>query len=138
MQNCRYGKVHGCVTLGSESLYDHNIVLRNCQVDEANRVLWLKMRPDTPQHYEYITVENLQGSCGSFLFVHPWTQFYKMGDRRDMPISRCNNITMRHNQVASKTLIDVKTSDKYQLSDFTLDGKPLDFPTPARTKKQKK
>ena len=129
IQNCRYGKVHGCLTLGSESLHDRNIIIRNCQVDEANRVLWLKMRPDTPQHYEYVLVENITGKCGSFLFIHPWTQFFKPEKRDDMPLSRCNNVTMRNNQVEAKKMLDVKTSDKYELVDFMLDGAPVDFST---------
>ena len=127
IQNCHYGRVHGCLTLGSESLHDRNVILRNCQTDNANRVLWLKMRPDTPQHYEYVLVENITGHCDRFLFIHPWTQFFNPGDRKDMPLSRCNNVTLRNIKVDTKTMIDVKTSDKYELIDFTLDGKPLDF-----------
>lgn len=127
VQNCKYGKVHGCLTLGSESLHDRNIILRDCTIDNANRVLWLKMRPDTPQHYEYVLVNNIQGKCGSFLFIHPWTQFFKMSDRPDMPLSRCNNIQMRSINVEAKILYDVKTSDKYLLEDFTMDGMTLDF-----------
>ncbi len=126
IQNCRYGRVHGCLTLGSESLHDRNVILRNCYTEDADRVLWLKMRPDTPQHYEYVTVENITGKCGRFLFINPWTQFFKPGDR-EMPLSRCNNITLRNNQVETKNMLDVKTSDKYELIDFTLDGKPIDF-----------
>ena len=127
IQNCHYGRVHGCLTFGSESLHDRNVILRNCQTDNADRVLWLKMRPDTPQHYEYVLVENITGHCDRFLFIHPWTQFFKPGDRKDMPLSRCNNVTLRNIKVDTKTMIDVKTSDKYELIDFTLDGKPLDF-----------
>lgn len=126
IQNCRYGRVHGCLTLGSESLHDRNIILRNCYTENANRVLWLKMRPDTPQHYEYVTVEGISGYCDRFLFIQPWTQFFKPGDRQ-MPLSRCNNITLRNNQVETKNMLDVKTSDKYELIDFTLDGKAIDF-----------
>ncbi len=85
IQNCNYGSVHGCLTLGSESVKDRNIVLRNIKVGNAQRVLWLKMRPDTPQHYEYVTVDNIQGTTGSFLVIRPWTQFFKPGDRKDMP-----------------------------------------------------
>lgn len=127
IQNCHYGRVHGCLTLGSESLHDRNVILRNCQTDNANRVLWLKMRPDTPQHYEYVLVENITGHCDRFLFIHPWTQFFKPGDRKDMPLSRCNNVTLRNIKVDTKTMFDVKTSDKYELIDFTIEGKPLDF-----------
>jgi polygalacturonase len=127
VQNCRYGKVHGCLTLGSESLHDRNIILRNCSVDQADRVLWLKMRPDTPQHYEYVTVENITGRCGRFLFIHPWTQFFKPEKRDDMPLSRCNNIVLRNIHVEAKMLFDVKTSDKYELTDFFFEDKPLNF-----------
>ena len=127
IQNCHYGRVHGCLTLGSESLHDRNVILRNCQTDNANRVLWLKMRPDTPQHYEYVLVENITGHCDRFLFIHPWTQFFKPGDRKDMPLSRCNNVTLRNIKVDTKTMLDVKTSEKYELIDFTLDGQPIDF-----------
>ena len=127
IQNCRYGRVHGCLTLGSESIHCRNIILRNCYSERADRVLWLKMRTDTPQHYEYVTVENITGHCGRFLFIHPWSQFYKPGDRKDMPKSRCNNITLRNIQVDTKTIFDVKTSDKYILENFTVDGQPLDF-----------
>ena len=136
IQNCRYGRVHGCLTLGSESLHDRNVILRNCHTERANRVLWLKMRPDTPQHYEYVLVENITGRCERFLFVNPWTQFFKPGDR-EMPLSRCNNITMRNIQLeCSAKLLDVKTSDKYELVDFTLDGQPLDFGTPQNSNNQ--
>ncbi len=136
IQNCRYGRVHGCLTLGSESLHDRNVILRNCHTERANRVLWLKMRPDTPQHYEYVLVENMTGKCERFLFVNPWTQFFKPGDR-EMPLSRCNNITMRNIQLeCSAKMLDVKTSDKYELVDFTLDGQPLDFGTPQNSNNQ--
>ena len=74
-----------------------------------------------------MTVENITGHCKRFLFIHPWTQFFKPGERKDMPLSRCNNIVMRNIQVDAETQYDVKTSDKYELTDFTIDGKELSF-----------
>lgn len=122
IENCHYGKVHGCLTLGSESVYDKNIIIRNCHADDANRVLWLKMRPDTPQHYEYVTVENFTGKTGSFLVVRPWTQFFKPEKRDDMPKSQCNNIVMKNIKMDCQNFFDVGTSDKYNLRDFTFDN----------------
>ena len=122
IEDCTYGRVHGCLTLGSESLYDKNVILRRCSVTDASRVLWLKMRPDTPQHYEYVTVEDIKGQCSSFLVVRPWTQFFKPEDREDMPLSTCNNIVMRNINMDCKNFFDVGSSDKYQLKDFTFEN----------------
>jgi hypothetical protein len=87
-------------------------------VKAATRVLWLKMRPDTPQHYEYVKVEDIKGQCGSFLVVRPWTQFFKPEDRADMPLSQCNNIYIKNIDMKTKNFFDVGTSDKYRLTDF--------------------
>lgn len=121
IDGCHYGTVHGCLTLGSESIYNRNVVLRNCIADNAHRVLWLKMRPDTPQHYEYITVDNVRGKTGSFVVVRPWTQFYKMEERKDMPLSRCNNIRMSNIRMDCKNFFDVEASPKYTLSYFVFE-----------------
>ena len=122
IQNCHYGKVHGCLTLGSESVTDKNVILRNCRADDANRVLWLKMRPDTPQHYEYVTIENVVGNCGSFLVIRPWTQFFKPEKRDDMPKSLCNNIVMKNIKIDCRNFFDVGASDKYDFRDFTFEN----------------
>lgn len=122
IEDCTYGRVHGCLTLGSESLYNRNIILRRCHAVEASRVLWLKMRPDTPQHYEFVTVEEMTGQCGSFLVVRPWTQFFRPQEREDMPMSQCNNIVVRNIRMTCKNFFDVGTSDKYELCDFTFDN----------------
>lgn len=122
IQNCHYGKVHGCLTLGSESVTDKNVILRNCRADDANRVLWLKMRPDTPQHYEYVTIENVVGNCGSFLVIRPWTQFFKPEKRDDMPKSLCNNIVMKNIKMDCRNFFDVGASEKYDFRDFTFEN----------------
>ena len=122
VSDCTYGKVHGCLTLGSESIHDRNVILRRCYVHNANRILWLKMRPDTPQHYEYVRVEDLTGDCFSFLVVRPWTQFFKPGDRDDMPLSKCNNIMIRNIQMDCKNFFDVGRSDKFQMTAFSFEN----------------
>ena len=119
IQNCHYGKVHACLTLGSESIHNRNVILRNCQADNVNRVLWLKMRPDTPQLYEYICVRNITGKTGSFLVVRPWTQFFQPEDRPDMPVSRCSCVTMESIDMTCKNFFDVGKSDDYELGTFT-------------------
>ena len=80
------------------------------------------MRPDTPQHYEYVAVSDIKGKCGSFLVVRPWTQFFKPEDRQDMPLSQCNNITIRNIEMDCQNFFDVGTSDKYILKDFSFEN----------------
>ena len=122
VENCEYGKVHGCMTLGSESLHDKNVILRRCHIKDSSRIIWLKMRPDTPQHYEYVRVSELTGSCKAFLVVRPWTQFFKPEDRQDMPLSQCNNIMFDNIRMDCQNFFDVGRSDKYKLVDFSFEN----------------
>ena len=121
VENCHYGTVHGCMTLGSESLHDWNVIMRNCHADDTNNVLWLKMRPDTPQHYEFVHVENFTGHCRSFLLVRPWTQFYQKEERDDMPLSKCNDISFKNIRMDCSTFFNVTGSEKYYLCRFSFD-----------------
>lgn len=130
VENCEYGFCHSCLTCGSEAIHNRNIVLRCIKVGHAMRLLWLKMRPDTPQHYEYIAVSDIEGSVQHFLFVHPWTQFFDLQGRTDMPKSRAEHVSMSRCKVNCKTFKNVKASNQYILSDFqfkdlqlTIDGK---------------
>lgn len=121
IEDCEYGFCHGCLTLGSESVYNHNIILRRIRITEqANNLLWLKMRPDTPQRYEYVLVEDIQGPVKNFLLVKPWTQFYDLKGRKDAPLSYSSHITMRNCQCQCDVFFNVgKQDDVYRLSDFT-------------------
>ena len=110
------------LTCGSESLHNHNIVLRNCEVKDATRMLWLKMRPDTEQNYEYITVEGIRGNVKSMLFVKPWTQFFDLKGRQDVPYSRSSNVTLRDIKIDCNIVFDVKSAiDQYSLKNFTFE-----------------
>lgn len=119
VQDCNYGKVHGCVTFGSESLHDWNIVFRRINIQDVNRVIWFKMRPDTPQHYELLRCEDVKGTANNFLVTLPWTQFFKPEEREDMPLSQVNDITFRNIDVECKAFFNVKPSEKYALRNFT-------------------
>lgn len=121
IEDCKFRKTHGCLTLGSESVTDRNIILRRCEVDNSFNLLWLKMRPDTPQHYEYVTVEEITGTCRNGISVHPWTQFYKLDDRKDMPMSQCNNILFKRIRMHFRNFFNVRPSEKFALMDFSFE-----------------
>ena len=119
IEDCTFGYCASCVTCGSESIYDHNIVLRRIQVDQASNLLWLKMRTDTPQHYEYITVEDITGNARNFLLVRPWSQFADLKGRTTPPVSYSDHITMRRITLQCETFFNVRKPDEqFSLRDF--------------------
>lgn len=130
IEDCEYGFCHGCLTLGSESVYNRNIILRRIKVNEASNLLWLKMRPDTPQLYEYVTVEDIEGNGKNFLLVAPWTQFYDLKGREDMPMSYSDNITMKNIKFDCNSFFNVKNrEDQYHLSNFTFENLDINAET---------
>ena len=124
ISDCHYGEAHSCLTLGSESVHSWNIILRNVQISNpTHNLLWLKMRPDTPQRYEYITVENITGPVRNFLLVAPWKQFYDLKGRKDNPMSYSEHITMRNCNISCESFFNVKRQDEvYKLSNFTFEN----------------
>lgn len=125
IEDCIFGRTHACLTLGSESVEDRNVVLRRCVSQAAYTVLHLKMRPDTPQFYEYVRIEDVSGKAGSVLRIRPWTQYYNREERDDMPVSVCQNISLDRINVENQRVLDVELSDQYQLENVTLEGKDV-------------
>ncbi len=54
------------------------------------------MRPDTPQNYEYIRVEDIKGAAKNFLVVLGWKQFFDLKGRPDVPLSYGNDVTLKN------------------------------------------
>lgn len=123
IEDCVWGFCHSALTCGSESIHNRNILVRRCRVEHAQRLLWLKMRPDTPQNYEYIQLEDITGSAINFLFAQPWTQFFDLKDRKDVPYSYLSHVTMRNIQLDCDVLFAVKKDEtQYKLSDFLFEN----------------
>lgn len=122
IEDCEFGFCHSALTCGSEAIHNKNIVMRNCHVNEAMRLLWLKMRPDTPQKYEYITVENIRGQAHSMVYVKPWTQFFDLKGRKDVPLSYSENITLRNIELDCEVFFDIAIGESNRLSDFTFEN----------------
>lgn len=123
IEDCSFGYSHGVLTCGSEGIHNRNIILRRSTVDRAENLLRLKMRPDTPQRYEYILVENISGNAKNFIQLRPWTQFFDLKDRKDIPLSYVNNIVMRNIDFkCTRRFFAVEKSNQYKMSDFTFEN----------------
>ncbi len=120
IEDCEYGFSHGCLTIGSESVHTKNVILRRIRISQqATNLLWLKMRPDTPQRYEYITVEDIEGPVRNFIYIAPWKQFFDLKGRTDAPMSVSDHITMRRCTVDCDVFFNVREQPEvYQLSNF--------------------
>ncbi|PAC29818.1 glycoside hydrolase family 28 protein [Flectobacillus sp. BAB-3569] len=131
IEDCEFGFCHSALTCGSEAIHNRNIIMRNCYVNEATRVLWLKMRPDTPQLYEYILVENVKGNSHSLLFVKPWKQFFDLQGRKDVPLSYSDHVTLRNIEVKCDIFYDVAVSEYDKLSNFTFENFKVESKNPV-------
>lgn len=122
IEDCEYGYCHSALTCGSESVHNRNVIFRNSKVDQALMLLHFKMRPDTPQKYEYISVENIKGNAANFIVIAPWSQFYDLKGREDIPLSYAENITMRNIRLTCGTFFNVRPSEQYRLSNFNFEN----------------
>jgi len=123
IENCTYGFCHSALTCGSESIHDRNIILRNCTMDKVGTLLRLKLRPDTPQNYEYITIENITGNVSNFIYVKSWTQFFDLQGIKDKPYSYSSNVIMRNIDLDCNIFFDVDYKlELFKLSDFTFEN----------------
>ena len=122
VEQCRFGHhVNAAVTFGSEAWNCHNVIMRNCQMENAHRLLLFKMRPDTPQQYGEVLVENCTGiTQHSVIEASTWTQFYNKQERDDMPVSGVRNVTVRNIDIKTANFLKVDMKAPFTLSNFTL------------------
>lgn len=115
------------LTLGSESVFSYNVIMRRCKTMDANSILLFKMRPDTPQKHRYVLVEDMEGTAREFLEIRPWTQFFDLAGQ-PQPTSSVSHVTMRNCVVSCNRFLNVKSSEQYTLSNLTLENVTLTLP----------
>ena len=122
IEDCTFGFCHSALTNGSEAIHNRNIIFRNSQIKGASRMLWLKMRPDTPQRYEYIVVENIQGEAETGLAIFAWRQFYDLKNRQDIPLSYGDQITLKNINLKCTNFYGVEKDPNVRLSNFRFEN----------------
>ncbi len=78
VRNCEFRRGHSVMTLGSEATLVRDVLVEDCRVTgHVLNIAVLKLRPDTPQHYENIHLRNLtlDSPRGAIVSVQPWTQY---------------------------------------------------------------
>jgi alpha-L-rhamnosidase len=122
VEDTEVGDGNGLITCGSEATLVRNVTVRNCVLSGRATLLTLKLRPDTPQHYENITVENITlAGHGRLLNVAPWRQFFDLKGL-PAPSRRVNDITLRNLHGTYRTLGTLRGNPGDVLRDITLEN----------------
>lgn len=123
IEDCEYGFCHSCITFGSESLYDRNIIMRRIKVSEGYNLVWLKFRPDTVQHFEYCSVSDVVGKVDNFLNINKWEQFAVNSSKEHPLRSKANNFEISGCRIKCKLFYNVPEDTGYfELSDFLIEN----------------
>jgi alpha-L-rhamnosidase len=80
VKNCTFKRGGGVLTCGSEATVVRDVVAEDCRITGAVRIATLKLRPDTPQHYEDITFRNItsEGPSSGIIQMAPWSQYFDL------------------------------------------------------------
>ena len=82
ISDCSFGLGGSVLTLGSEASVVRDVVMENCKLTgtEKNCVLRLKVRLDTPQVYQNITVRNItvDNPAANVISIEGWKQYFDL------------------------------------------------------------
>ncbi len=122
VEDVECGDGNGLITCGSEATTIRNVTVRNCTMSGSATLLTLKLRPDTPQHYENITMDGITlKGAGRLLNVAPWTQFFDLKGQ-PAPKRTVNNVTLRNVRGAYRSLGTLRGNPGDTLRDITLEN----------------
>ena len=120
IEDNEFGFCHSVLTCGSESIHNRNIIVRDNKINGAWQLTHFKLRPDTPSLYEYISIENINGTLtGSFIILNPWTQYAVSIDREDMPISKVEHISYKNCHLEAGIFFNVSKGNNYLIDDLS-------------------
>jgi polygalacturonase len=131
VENCNFGDSHGTLTLGSECIHARNITIRNCTMNNNCPILRLKMRPDTYQLFENITVKDITGKCGTIIDMNPWKQFFNLKGSHEQPSGIIRNITFSNVNVSCNRFGTMNGNPPDQVSNILFINSKITAQTPA-------
>ena len=122
VEDCEIGDGNGLLTCGSEATTIRHVTARHCIMSGRATVLTLKLRPDTPQHYEDITIDGIRlAGSGRLLNVAPWTQFFDLKGL-PAPARTVNHVTLRNITGEYRSLGTLRGNPGDTLRDIVLEN----------------
>lgn len=118
--NCTFEAGGGIMTCGSEATIVRDVDIKHCTTTGPT-VMRLKLRPDTPQQYENISLDDItiDGPGVVILSVAPWTQYFDLKGEAP-PSSLVRNIKLSNIKGTGGSLGIIKGTDKTTFEDITL------------------
>jgi alpha-L-rhamnosidase len=130
VEDCEMGDGNGLITCGSEATTIRNVTVRNCTMSGRATLLTLKLRPDTPQHYEHIVMDGITlAGTGRLINCAPWTQFFDLQGQRP-PSRQVNDITLRNIRGEYGAFGTLRGNPGDVLRDITLENIDVKFTGP--------
>ncbi|PTQ99393.1 polygalacturonase [Mucilaginibacter yixingensis] len=92
IHDCVFEAGGGVMTCGSEATIVRNVKIERCTTSRT--VCRLKLRPDTPQQYENISISDITLKDGAQIFnISPWLQYFDLKGQ-EPPKSVIRNVTV--------------------------------------------
>jgi len=123
VEDCTFERGNGILTLGSEATIVRDVVVENCRITGPVSVAVLKLRPDTPQHYEDIHYRNitLSGTTRAIFNISPWRQFFDLKGQPP-PHSVVKNVTLSNIKGSFGSFGQIQgTPGQTEISDIALE-----------------
>jgi polygalacturonase len=93
IRDCVFEAGGGIMTCGSEATIVRDVDIKRC-ITKGPTVLRLKLRPDTPQQYENISLDDITiDGPVTILSIAPWTQYFDLKGQ-EPPKSLVRNISI--------------------------------------------
>ena len=119
ISGCTFKMGGAALTCGSEATEVHDVVMDHCTVAGSMPLLHLKLRPDTPQHYHDIHINDVVLHSGSVFEVAPWSQFFDLKGQPP-PQSTVNDVSISGLTGSFDSLGKIKGNKGTSISNITL------------------
>jgi alpha-L-rhamnosidase len=134
ISGCEFGLGACALTIGSEATIVRDVVMENCSLTGTNRncVLKLKLRPDTEEHYENITVRNIkvQNPNAQLVSIAGWGQYLDL-EGKPAPSQWVTNVTLENITGTLHDFGKVDGTKKSDVSNLTFKNINITLKNPA-------
>lgn len=133
IEDCVFESGHGALTCGSEATVIRDVTMRRCRLGRDVPLVRLKLRPDTPQLYENILVDDIEADGGQAIFdVKPWTQFFDLQGHPPQP-SFVRGVTVRNVRGSFRSLGELRGNTGDEITDVVVEHVDVTAETPRLT-----